>query len=452
MIKKKKYSFFVLLTSLILLISCSLDNKTGIWSGSEEEQKRISELKREQKKLLEVVKIYSSENFYSEEVFSAKKISLSQPKKNSSWQMSGLNLQNFIGNIYLPYTNNNFLKKKIGKNKFTISKIRTTPLIYNKNIIFADNAGTIFSIRQNGKLNWKKNIYKKTYKKIYKNLSFSTEDNIVFVSDNVGFIYAVEVDTGKLIWVKNHGIPIKSNIKIFDKKIFLINQDNRLLCFDAKDGSIVWDVRSISSFIKTQNFLAMAISKEGDLLMLGSSGDLIKVNAISGKVYWSLNTTNSMLAHDTDFFKSSDIVIADNDIIFSTSSFIFSYNLGTGYFNWQKNIGSKNTPIIDGNNIFVVSDDGYFINLERSSGKVIRSTNILKVLKKKKQNTHITGFIMGSGKIYAVSMNGYLIVCSAASGKVKYFKKIADAIYVPPIISDGSLYILTSKPKILGFN
>ena len=448
---KNLLSFFLIL-SLIFLSGCSFDNKTGIWSGSEEEQQRIADLEREQKQLLEVVKIYSTEDFFSEEIYSNKQISLNQPKKNSSWQMSGLNLQNFIGNVYLSGINNNFLKKKIGKDKFSISKIKTTPLVYNKNIIFADNAGTIFSIRQNGKLNWKKNIYKKTYKKIFKNLSFSIENNIVFVADNVGFIYAVEVDTGKLVWVKNHGIPIKSNIKIFDNKIFLINQDNRLLCFDSKDGSIVWDLRSISSFIKTQNFLAMAISKEGDLLMLGSSGDLIKVNASNGQIYWSLNTTNSMLAHDTDFFKSSDIVISGNDIIFSTSSFIFSHNLNTGYFNWEKNISSKNTPIIDGDNIFVVSDNGYFVNIQKNSGEIIRSTNILKVLKKKKQNTHITGFIMGSGKIYAVSMNGYLIVCSAASGKVEYFKKIADAIYAPPIISDGSLYILTSKPKILGFN
>jgi len=452
MIKKKLYQISVLLFSLVLLTNCSFDNKTGIWSGSDEEQRRMKELEREQKKLLEVVKIYSSEDSYSEEVSSTKITTLSQPIKNSSWKMSGLNLQNFIGNIYLSGIKNNFLKKKIGKDKFVVTKIKTTPIIYNENIIFADNTGTIFSVKKNGKLNWKKNIYKKTYKKIFKNLSFSTEDNTVFIADNVGFIYAVEIDTGKLVWIKNHGIPIKSNVKIFDGKIFLINQDNRLLCFDISDGSIIWDVRSISSFIKTQNSLAMAISKAGDLLMLGSSGDLIKVNAINGQVYWSLNTTGSMLAHDTDFFKSSDIVITEKDIIFSASSLIFSYNLNTGYFNWEKNIQTKNTPIIDGNNIFVVSDNGYFIILDKNSGKIIRSTNILKVLKEKKQNTNVTGFIMGSGKIYAVTMNGYLIVCSAASGKVEYFKKIADAIHVPPIISGGSLYILTAKPKILGFN
>ena len=121
MIKKKIYLIYFLLSSLILLIGCSFDNKTGIWSGSEEEQQRIADLEREQKQLLEVVKIYSTEDFFSEEIYSNKQISLNQPKKNSSWQMSGLNLQNFIGNVYLSGINNNFLKKKIGKDKFSIS-------------------------------------------------------------------------------------------------------------------------------------------------------------------------------------------------------------------------------------------------------------------------------------------------------------------------------------------
>ena len=90
------------------------------------------------------------------------------------------------------------------------------------------------------------------------------------------------------------------------------------------------------SFIKSQNFLALAVSKEGDLVTLNSSGDLLKVKANNGQVYWSLNTTGSMAALDTDFFKSSEIVISDNDIIFSASSSIFSFNLYNGYLNWKR--------------------------------------------------------------------------------------------------------------------
>ena len=65
-----------------------------------------------------IVKIYSSEDSYSEEIPATKNVVLTTPKRNSSWLMSGLNLQNFLGNIYLSGIGNNFLKKDIGKKKF----------------------------------------------------------------------------------------------------------------------------------------------------------------------------------------------------------------------------------------------------------------------------------------------------------------------------------------------
>ena len=450
MIKKVKYLIFFLI--FILFASCSFDNKSGIWSGGEKAKKKVSKLEKEQKRVIDVVKVYTSETFFSKEIPAVKSVNLTKPKTNSFWKMSGLNLQNFVGNIYLSGIDNNFLKKKIGKNKFSISQVMASPLVFNDNIIFADDTGTIFSINQRGKINWKKNIYKKIYKKIYKHLSFSIYKDKIYIADNIGFIYVISSESGKLIWLKNYEIPIKSNIKIFDNKIFVINQDNRLLCLDIEKGSKIWDVRSISSFIKSQNFLALAISKEGDLITLNSSGDLLKVKANNGQVDWSLNTTSPTVALDNVFFKSSEIVISDNDIIFSASSLTFSINLSNGYLNWQIDIGTKNTPIIDGNNIFLISDNGYYVNLDRNSGKIIWSTNILKILKKKKQMTQITGFIMGSGKIYATTLNGYLIVCSAVSGNIEYFKKIGKQITAAPIINDGSLYILTENSRILGFN
>ena len=447
--KKKNLIFFLI---FILLVNCSFDNKTGIWSGSKKEKRRISELEKEQKQTKVVDYIYSSKSVYSKEISLTKKISISNPRKNLSWRMSSLNQQNFLGNIYLSGIDNIFLKKKIGKNKFPISKIISSPLVFENNIIFSDNNGTIFNINQNGEINWKKNIYKKIYKKVYKNLVFSIYQNNIYVADNIGFIYSIGLNNGKLVWIKNHGIPIKSNIKIYKNKIFLINQDNRILCFNTKNGSKIWDIRSVPSFIKLQNFLSSAISKQGDVIAINSSGDLLKVNANNGKIAWSLNTLESTLAHATDFFKSSEIVIIDDNIIFSSKSSIFSYNLNTGYTNWKQEVSSIGAPIIDGKNIFILTDNGYFVIIDKDTGILISSTNILKILKKRKQETKITGFIMGSGKIYSVTSNGYLIVSSPVSGKVEYFKKIGDHVTSTPIINNGKLYILSRNSSIYGFD
>ena len=59
---------------------------------------------------------------------------------------------------------------------------------------------------------------------------------------------------------------------------------------------------------------------------------------------------------------------------------------------------------------------------------------------------------MGSGKIYSVTINGYLIVSSATSGKLESFRKIGDPITSSPIIINNKLFILTNNSKIIGLS
>ena len=60
--KIKNLIFFLL---FILLVDCSLDDKTGFWSGSKKEKKRIVELEKKQQQVKQVDSIYSSEEIYS---------------------------------------------------------------------------------------------------------------------------------------------------------------------------------------------------------------------------------------------------------------------------------------------------------------------------------------------------------------------------------------------------
>ena len=122
MIKGKNLILFLI---FILLINCSFDNKTGIWGGEEEEKRKISELEKEQKQIIDVYKVYSSESNSLKEIILNRDIILVEPKKNSSWKMSGLNHQNFLGNIYLSSIDNMFLKKKIGKTITSDSQLLT---------------------------------------------------------------------------------------------------------------------------------------------------------------------------------------------------------------------------------------------------------------------------------------------------------------------------------------
>ena len=449
MINKK---VLFLLIAFILLNNCSFDNKTGIWGDSAKEKKRISELEKEQKEIIKVEKIYSSNRIFNKEVAFTKNIVLLKPQNKSSWTMSYENHQNNLGNIYFEGLNNFVLKKKIGKDKFSGSKKITSLLVFKNNIIFSDDRGTIFYINERGRIIWKKNIYKKAYKKVYKKLVFSIYKGNIFVADNIGFVYSIDLNDGKVFWIRNYEISIKSNIKVFEDKIFLINQDNKIFCLNTSDGSLIWNILSVGSFIKSENLLSLALTKDGDLLAITSAADIYKIKGRTGDILWSRNTADSLYADATDFFISSEIVIHNNEVIFSSGNNTFLFNLKNGETLWKQELSSVSAPVISGKNIFIVTENGYFVILKKETGEIISSTNILKILKRKKQKTKISSFIMGSNKIYSTTLNGFLISTSAISGKVEFFKKIGGSNISPLAINNGKLYILTDKSKILVLN
>ena len=449
MISFKKIVFFLF---IILLNNCSLDNKTGIWTDSEEEKKKVEDLKKQQKKILKVEQVYSSDKPYSIEKILSKPITLSKLKNKLSWTMTGSNYENDLQNIMLPSAENIFMKKKIGKSSSFFHPTTRPILAYKNNLIISDYKGTIFSVNQKGKRNWKKNVYKKAYKYIHKNLVFSIYKGNIYVADNLGFFYSLNLNTGKINWVKNNIIPFKSNIKVFDEKIYLIDQDNKIVCFKTKDGSLVWDLLSISSFIKSQNLLSLASSIDKDLYAITSAADVFKIQGDSGQVYWSRNTASSLYADATDFFYSSNILLHEEKVFFSSGISTYALDAKTGATIWTQEASTIGTPIISGNNIFLNTNNGYLVILNKDSGEIVSSSNILKILKKRKKDTKITGFIMGSNKIYSVTLNGYLIKSSATTGKAESYKKIGSRNVSPLIIIDQKLYFLSEKAKIVGLN
>jgi len=109
MINKKISILFIV---FFLLNGCSFDSKTGIWGDAAKEKKKITELEKNQKEIIKVEKIYSSDDTFRKEILLSKSIVLSKPQNNLSWTMPNLNYQNFLGNLYLSGINNIFLKKK----------------------------------------------------------------------------------------------------------------------------------------------------------------------------------------------------------------------------------------------------------------------------------------------------------------------------------------------------
>ena len=319
----------------------------------------------------------------------------------------------------------------------------------NKNLIFFDNKGSILKFDDKSKLIWKKNYYSKSEKKLKPILQFANNGKTLVVADNIAKYFALDINTGELLWSKNNLAPFNSQIKIFKDKFFIIDFSNTLRCFSLRNGEELWNIRTENSLIRSQKKLSMVIVN--DLIYFKNSiGDISAVDINEGELLWQLPTQSSLIYEAAFSLETSDLITDGNTLFFSNNkNQFFSIDLGTGSFNWENQVNSSLRPSLVGNYIFTVSLEGYLIVIEKNSGNIIRVTDVFNNFKKKKRDKiKPVGFIIGTNNIYLSTDNGRLMVIDIKSGRTKSILKIDNDKISRPHVIDKDLYVVKENAII----
>ena len=83
---------------------------------------------------------------------------------------------------------------------------------------------------------------------------------------------------------------------------------------------------------------------------------------------------NNYTSTQFDIFPLPNLLIKNADLKVREKPIILKAEKLKIFLNWEKKIGSTRTPIVDGNFIFVVTDNGYFVAMDKKNGKTIWST------------------------------------------------------------------------------
>tara|TARA_B100000780_G_scaffold275478_1_gene242124 strand:+ start:628 stop:1941 length:1314 start_codon:yes stop_codon:yes gene_type:complete len=423
----------------IFLGSCSLHKDSKFWS-------KRSIIKEKKENVVEILKKNKNINKNVNKEFNPNlKISL----------YSKLIDKSFLNN----FDNNNGRISFDGKlksiSKYRYSKIKNfyqyDPKIsfYNNDIIFFDNKGTILRFNNDSDLIWKKNNYSKSEKKNNPILFFQNNKKTLIVTDNISKYYALDINTGKILWSKNNTASFNSQIKIYKNKFFVIDFENILRAYSIDNGKEIWNVKTENSLIRSQKKLSIVIIKN-KIYFNNSSGDISSVNIETGELIWQMPTQSSLIYDENFALKTSDI-IADNEAIYfsNNKNQFFSLDIQTGTLEWKQKINSNLRSTIIDDYIFTVSLDGYLIIIDKNSGNIIRVTDAFKNFKIKKRNKiQPTGFIVGNNQVYISTDHGRLIVLDVRSGNILDIMKIDNGKISRPLILNKNMFIITDNSII----
>ncbi|MDB9759413.1 PQQ-like beta-propeller repeat protein [Candidatus Pelagibacter sp.] len=429
----------VLLSVLILLIlnNCSTSKKVGFWNKDDKDQQKIENTKTILTKQIRLEEEFNS-NLYV-------KISNRKPNQNS------LNNQNDTGELYY-----DGILEKIGKYNFSkfndFDFISPSPLFFNKNLVFYDNKGEITLYDENQKTLWKNNFYNKSEKKIKPRLNFALKNNILIVTDDVAKYYAVNIDTGELLWTKTNIVPFNSNIKIKDDVFYVVDYKNILRSISIKDGSEIWNLKTEESLTKSNTKISIALD-EKNIYFNNSIGDITAVDIKSGQLVWQLPTQNNNISQNAFQLSNSELVINESTIFFSNNkNEFYSIDTATGLINWKNEISSDLKPVVIGKLVITISEKGYLYLVDKKSGNIMRINDLYKNYKdKKRKQTKPTGFFIAANKIYVTNSDGKLIIVNSNEGNIFNIVKISGGKILQPFINENNLFLI-SNGSVIKYN
>ena len=429
----------VILSVLILLIlnNCSASKKVGFWNKDDKNQQQIENNKTILTKQIRLEEEFNS-NLY---------VKISNGKLNQN----SLNDQNDTGE--LTYEG---VLEKIGKYNFSkfndFDFISPSPLFYNNNLVFYDNKGEITLYDENQKTLWKNNFYNKSEKKIKPRLNFALKDDILIVTDDVAKYYAINIDTGELLWIKTNIVPFNSNIKIKNDVFYVVDYKNILRSISIKDGSEIWNLKTEESLTKSNTKISIALDDK-NIYFNNSIGDITAVNIKSGQLVWQLPTQNNNISQNAFQLSNSELVINENTIFFSNNkNEFYSIDSATGLINWKTEISSDLKPVVIGKLIITISEKGYLYIIDKKSGNIIRINDLYKNYKDKKRNQiKPTGFFVALNKIYLTNSDGKLIIVNSNEGNILNVVKVSGSKILQPFINENNLFLI-SNGSIIKFN
>ena len=280
-----------------------------------------------------------------------------------------------------------------------------------------------------------------------------SKDNLI-ISDNLGYLYSLNIETSEIKWAKNYGIAFNSNLKIYDGKIFSLNQDNKFYIVNETDGNQILGLETFPTFLKTR--YNTNISLDGNnIFFLTSNGELYSINHLSNNINWLSNIFSKNSAGGAELFYSSPIVYKDGKIFFSSSVSTYSINSSSGLVSWELPFSTNLRPIVTDQFIFLASKDGFLINVDNQTGRVNWSKNLFKKENKLKKNKvgDIISILLASDQLLVTTSKGYFLFIDYKNGKlINYTKASRSGFYSSPIIVNNMIYSLDNKLRLLIFN
>ena len=201
-----------------------------------------------------------------------------------------------------------------------------------------------------------------------------TDGQRLFIGDDIGCMYALDLRSGKTLWTFPTGMRIVGSPAVSDGVVVFGSANYNIYGLDAKTGKERWHITT------AQAVMGAATIHDGVAYIGGGDGRMFAIDIHTGAVKWSFDELKN-------YVLTRPLVYRDKLYFGCWDTHLYALNLSDGSLAWKWNNGKGNPklspasvwPVAADGKIFITAPDRYFTCLDAETGAVVWRTNQYKV-------------------------------------------------------------------------
>jgi outer membrane protein assembly factor BamB len=277
----------------------------------------------------------------------------------------------------------------------------------------------------------------------------------LFVTTGFGFIAALDARTGEEVWRANGGAPFHSAPVVSGGRVYATTNDSELMAFDANTGEVIWNYQAIAEQARILSAPSVAVDGE-TVIAPFASGELIALLGANGRRLWSDSLSRS--GRLTSLSAINDIAgrpVIEQGIVYaaSHSGVLAGIDIRAGQRGWSRPFASTQTPWVAGDVLYAVSVDGELVAFDRMTGNAFWVQQLRRYRNERERTGRVawTGPVMIGSRLVLANSLGEVVAVSPENGQTVATADVDDPVFIPPIVANGLVYIVTDKARLIAF-
>ena len=262
-------------------------------------------------------------------------------------------------------------------------------------------------------------------------------DEFVFFGGSDGFVYALYLNTGKVLWKKYYtGLTGVSAPVVKNKYLYFVSA-NKIYCLNRKTGDNIWSYSSyqVRTAELTIEGVGQPLVSDSLIYFKSSDGSLVALN-LKGQLKWKRELSNP----NSRFTSASSAPVMGKTCLYSSSleSGLYCLDKKTGRVIWKTATGSHGDLLLSGSQLFYSTHDGRILALDQKSGKQIWNHKVPRSI--------ATAPVLYKNVLIYGEYSGSLRAVSIDTGKEMDFFFFGNGMSAPPavLVMDSVLYFMSN--------